>query len=108
MSWERFDEGYDEYNGGAMYIRDNGDDTYSAAGTFWMDGGEDDLHYFAASCRFEKGQDTYGDVHVSDKFDAADAFNGAIDGDVEREIGWFSTIAEAEQAVEDAISTYLA
>lgn len=108
MGWERFDECYDAYNGGAIYVRDNADGSYDAVGTFWLDGGKDDLHYVAEMCRFYQGQTTYDDVLVNNVYDAATAFSGAIDGDIEQSLGWFATMAEAEAAVEDAVATYLA
>lgn len=108
MAWEKFNENYDMFNGGALYVRDNEDGTSSAAGWLWMDGTEDDLPYFALICKFKHGETTYGDILVENKFDAAEAFSGAVDEDIEEEIGWFATPEEAEQIIEDSVSYDLA
>ena len=102
--FERFDENFDEYDGGALYVTDyDGDEVYGAAGVLWLDGGYDNLHYFAFVSDFEAGEDMDGIV-VSDKYAAADALSHATDPYVSDEIGWFASMAEAVQAVEDHVA----
>lgn len=102
--WEHFEENFDECNGGAMYVANNGDNTFSAAGVLWLDGGDDDLCYFACIATFSHGEGAWGsDVVVYDKYDAADAFNDITDTDVAEDLGTYETMEEARQAVEEAV-----
>ncbi|MEY8249862.1 hypothetical protein AAK684_04330 [Leptogranulimonas caecicola] len=99
-AWVEFDENFDSRDGGALYIRDNNDGTYSAAGALWLDGGDmQERHYTAIVCDFDDNQLTYGDVLVTDEYFAGDAFGCAIDSDISHDIGMFSTMGEAVQAV---------
>lgn len=109
-TWTRFDETFDSSNGGCLYLRrspDAPDDEVLAAGVLWLDGGQGDLHYYACVARFAIGEKRYADADVHDIFDAAEAFNECLDSEVDTEIGWFATMDEAVQAVEDAVSAYL-
>lgn len=103
MEWIRFSENFDTSNGGALFIRNNQDGTYNAAGALWLDGGsEKGQHYFACVCEFIHNVEPYGlDKVVLSEFDAADAFNGAIDSDVIETIGWFDNMDAACEAVEN-------
>ena len=92
--WIKFDECFDEYDGGALYVREGDDDDCYAAGALWMDGGEDGKHYFAFIARFYYGEERDG-VKVSEPYDAADMFSQSVDGDVVREICWADTMDEA-------------
>lgn len=99
--WEHFEENFDECNGGAMYISNNGDNTFSAAGVTWLDG-EDS--YFACIATFAHDESPWGsDVVVWDKYDAADAFCDITDADVAKDLGTYETMEEARRAVEEAV-----
>lgn len=98
-SWEEFDECFDDRDGGALYVLDNRDGTYSAGGALWLDGGVDGNHYWAGVARYGKGGVSYGDVSVDDLHRSAEAFGACVDGDVEHEIGVYGTMAEAVEAV---------
>lgn len=110
IEWERFDECFDSSDGGCLYLA-HGDgefgDSALAAGALWMDGGQDGLSYLAIVAEFYIGDDRYGDTQVNDFYDAADAFDETLDSEIYKEIGWFATMDEAVQAVEDAVETYL-
>lgn len=94
--WFSFDENFDINNGGALYLANVAEGCYQVAGVLWMDGG--DKEYFAFVAEFENGHESdYGVVR--EIYDAADAFNGAVDGDVVREIGWFDNMEKAVEAV---------
>lgn len=104
-NWERFDECFDSSDGGALYVREDsaGEGVY-VAGATWLDGGEDDLHYFACVAHFDWGEDL-GDFVVEELYDGAEAFNQICDGDVAREIGWAATMAEATDMVDEFVET---
>lgn len=109
--WERFDECFDADDGGCLYLRrvdDEFGEGVQAAGALWLDGGEDGLHYLATVAQFRIGEERYGDEQVMDYYDAAEAFSECLDGEIAKDIGWFATMDEAVQAVEDAVETYLA
>ena len=103
MFYEKFDEGFDEYNGGALYVGESDDGVYRVAGVLWLDGGQDELHYFAFVAEYEEGDEVDG-LLVTDIYSSADAFNGAVDSDIYEEIGWFDTMDEAVAAVEDYVA----
>lgn len=110
-TWTRFDESFDSSAGGCLYLRyapDAPDDEVLAAGASWLDGGSDGQHYYAFVARFVIGMQRYGDIDVNDILDAGDAFHESLDSEIDTEIGWFSTLDEAVQAVEGAVETYLA
>ena len=108
-NWERFDENFDSSDGGALYVNTSDDgEEFAVAGTFWLDGGYDELHYFAAICKYYVGEQPYADDvdSVNDQYLAADAFSSAVDNEIWQEIGWFSTMDEAVEAVEDCIAEW--
>lgn len=109
-TWTRFDECFDASGGGCLYLRyaPDASDDILAAGALWLDGGQDGLRYYACVARFTIGEERYGDTDVNEIFDAAEAFDECLDSEIEESIGWFSTLEEAAQAVDDAIETYLA
>lgn len=108
-TWERFDENFDSSDGGALYVREQEyDECYDVAGVLWLDGGSDDLHYFAFTAQFQNGDEVPDYDIIDSMYTAADAFSGATDAYVNEEIGWFQTMDEAVQAVGDAVESYLA
>lgn len=106
--WQRFDECFDDSDGGALYVRAPHDGDVESAGVLWMDGGQDELHYFAFVAAYPVGADIGDFGEIKDCYDAGEAFSEATDPFVSEEIGWFATMDEAVTAVEDAVSTYLA
>lgn len=101
-NWEYFNELFDAFNGGALYISDNDDGTVSAAGVLWLDSVQEDQQkpYYAFEAVFDRGEYIDG-VEIIDKFSSADAFNGVTDPYVATEIGWYDTIDEATEAVRE-------
>lgn len=102
ITWEKFDEGFDDLNGGALYVGDDGESFY-AAGVTWMDGGDDE--YFACIASWEHGMEPYGGFDpIDDIYQAADAYDTIVDSNVAHDIGWFSNMDDAVAAVEETVA----
>lgn len=106
-NWERFDEVFDSSDGGCLYLahaeNERSANVVLAAGASWLDGGQDGLHYWAGVAQFYLGEERYGDTDVMEFYDAAEAFNECIDSEIGLDLGWFETLDEAVQAVEDYV-----
>ena len=99
--WVPFDENFDSSSGGPLYVCTVAEGTYQVAGAMWLDGGQDEAHYFAFVAEFDDGFER-DDVVVSDMWTAADAFCMSYDEDVVDKIGddgWFFELEEAVEAV---------
>lgn len=98
--WIDFDECFDSENGGALYILDNegGELDYYAVGVLWLDAVGDEKPYAAFMTGYSRGETTYDGITVNDIYDAAEAFSGAVDGDIVYDLGEYDDMDEAMQA----------